>query len=99
MNERQENFDYCKGIAEELENAPDLIDYINEHALDVVYICNQDKSYKAVRFAVTLGGPNVWIDTEEKAVCLYWWGETAKYLLDPDIVEQIDELFCEVWNN
>lgn len=95
---QKENFEYCKRIAEEVESCEDLAEYFNESALDVVYIVNQDKSYKAVRVAITLGGPNVYIDTEKRAVCLYWWGDEASYLLDDSILDQIDELFEELWN-
>ena len=98
MNEKKENFEYCKRVCEELETAEDLIDYINEQALDTVYIINQDKSYKAVRVAVTLGGPNVYLDTEKGAVCLYWWGEEAQYPMKPETIEQIDAIFEEIWN-
>ena len=97
-NENQENFEYCKRIAEEIEQAPDLVEWINENALDIVYICNQDKSYKAARIAVTLGGPSVYIETEKQSVCLYWWGETASYYLDIDKCNELDELLEELWN-
>ena len=97
-DEDGENREYCKRVCEELESAEDLMEYINEKALDIVYICNQDKSYKAARIAVTLGGPNVYIDTEKRSVCLYWWGKEASYLIDSDKCDEIDELFEELWN-
>ena len=54
-----------------------LCDYLGD-ALDIRYIIDSNREYYAVRVAVTLGGPSVYIDTEEGAVLLYWGGESAR---------------------
>lgn len=103
-----ENREYCKRIADELEaiaagkavnvdgEKMSLYDYIAD-ALDIQYIVDGRRVYQSCRIWITLGGPNVWIDTEEKAVKLAWANERAEYLLDWDVCGQIDEIMDELW--
>lgn len=76
-----ENREYCKRIAEELEeyaagkmvdgdgNELGLYDYLGD-VLDYEFTIDSQKEYKVAKIWVTLGGPNVWIDTAERAVKL-----------------------------
>ncbi len=74
-----------------------IYDYM-ERALDIRYIINADRTYHAVRVAVTLGGPSVYIDTEEGAVCLYWGGESARYYLSSAARDAVDDWGEELYN-
>lgn len=74
-----------------------LYDYFSD-CLDIEYRCNSSKEYKSVSIMVTCGGPNIYIDTEEKAVLLYWWSDRARYYLRSDVVEAVDEWAEEYWN-
>ena len=135
---RDENFEYCKRIATELEayengniyrcpecgeetELPDgvgdkykcphcgevsevddleqlsLYDYF-EDILDIEYLVNSEKEYKACKICVTWGGPSVYIDTESRAVELYWWGQRASYSLLSSTVDAIDEWAEEYFN-
>lgn len=103
-----ENREYCKRIADELEAVAagkavnedgeemSLYDWIND-ALDFEYTIDSQRQYKAAKIWVTLGGPNVWVDTAAKAVKLAWANERAEYLLDWDVCDQIDEIMSEQW--
>ena len=105
----KENFEYCKRIAEELEQyyngdittedgeTASLYDYFSD-VLDYEYIINSDLSYKAVKVYVTLGGPTVWIDTYHNTIELRWANESASYMLDNDVVTEIDNIFEEYYN-
>lgn len=73
-----------------------LWDYLND-TLDMEWIIDSRRDYKAARFWVALGGPSVWIDTEKKAVCLRWGGETAEYGLHWDTAEAVDDAAAEMW--
>ena len=64
-----------------------------EDFLDVDYIVDSNKKYKACRVLVAFGGPNICIDTWMKRVMLSWWGEYAKAYIPDDLCEQIDEFF------
>lgn len=106
----QENFEYCKRVAQELEQYINgevtdeetseelsLYDYFSD-VLDVEYIINSDFSYRAVKVYITLGGPTVWIDTYNSAVELRWANESATYYLSSDIVDEIDNIWEETYN-
>ena len=67
-------------------------DYFDDF-LDVDYIVDSDKHYKACRVLVAYGGPNICIDTWMKRVMLSWYGEYAKAYIPGDLCEQIDEFF------
>ena len=75
-----------------------LWDYFTDNILDTEYIIGSDKRLRAVRILVAWGGPNIWIDTHTGQVELYWWNESAKYPLDADTIDEINELFEELFN-
>lgn len=81
----------------EMENV-DFGEYFENDLLDIEYICNGEKEYRAVRACVAWGGPSIYIDTDKKAVCLYWWTDSATYPLSSDAVDAIDEFFEMLFN-
>lgn len=103
-----ENREYCKRIADELEaiaagqavnedgEEMSLYDWIND-ALDFEYTIDSQRQYKAAKIWVTLGGPNVWVDTAERAVKLAWGTDRAEYLLDWDTCDELDNIMAEIW--
>jgi hypothetical protein len=107
----RENFEYCKRIAEELEQYINgeivddetgeeltLYDYFND-VLDMEFIINSDLSYRAVKVYVTLGGPTVWIDTYTCCIELRWANESARYGLSSDTINAIDEVWEEYYDS
>lgn len=62
-----------------------------ENALDIDYIINSSKEYKACRIMVAWGGPNIYINTWERKVELYWWTESGSFYLSGDTCDAIDE--------
>lgn len=66
--------------------------------LDIEYRCGSDREYRSVSIMVACGGPNIYIDTAEKAVLLYWWTDRARYYLSSEAVEAVDEWAEEYWN-
>lgn len=108
MENFNENREYCKRIAEELKaiynghgvtedgEQATLYDWIND-ALDFEYIIDSKRRYKSAKIWVTLGGPNVWIDTAEKSVKLAWANERAEFLLPYEVCDEIDEIMSEIW--
>lgn len=105
-----ENREYCKRVAEEIEeyatgNMTDdngdglgLYDYLND-VLDFEFTVDSRKEYKSAKIWVTLGGPNVWIDTAERAVRLAWGSDREEYPLDWDVCDKIDEIMQEIYEN
>lgn len=104
-----ENRQYCKNIADELTaiyngeitnedgDTVTLYDYMSD-VLDFEYTITSRKEYKSVKIWVTLGGPNVWIDTELGSVCLAWGTDREEYYLDRIICDEIDAIFEEFYN-
>lgn len=105
-----ENREYCKRVTEEIEeyaagkmvdddgNELSLYDYLND-ALDYEFTIDSRKEYKSAKIWITLGGPNVWIDTAERAVKLAWGVDREEYPLDWDICNEIDEIMQEIYEN
>ena len=77
-------------IAESDLETVSFYDYF-ENALDVDYITNSRKEYKACRIMVAFGGPNIYVNTWERKVELYWWNESADFYLSSDACNAIDE--------
>ena len=87
----------CKENIDEYElEQIDLYDYLSD-AFDIDYIINSRKEYQSVRITVATGGPAIWIDTDKRAVCLAWWGETAQASILPHTCNAIDQYGEELY--
>jgi hypothetical protein len=70
----------CKTIAEEIttgfEDKPNKsYTYLHkwmEDVYDIEWITHNDHSYKAARLLVAGGGPNIWVNLQDKNVEGYW---------------------------
>ena len=106
---KNENFEYCKRIAEELEQyingeieneegeQASIYDYMSD-ILDFEITIDSGMNYCACRVYVTLGGPTVWIDTHAGTVELRWGREESRYYLDGDIIDAVNDYFEEFYN-
>lgn len=77
--------------------ATDLYEYFNA-VLDFEYIINADKTYKSVKVWVTLGGPNICIDTNYNEIRGFWGSDKESAWLPAEIAEEIDNIFEEIYN-
>jgi hypothetical protein len=73
-----------------------IYDYIAD-VLDYEITIGSRLEYKSAKIWVALGGPNVWIDTAEKAVKLAWGTDRAEYPVDSDTCEEIDEYMQDLY--
>ena len=71
-------------------------DYFSDF-YDVDFVVGSDKHYKACRVLVAFGGPNIYIDTWEKEVQLFWWSDTAIADIPEELCATIDEFFETVY--
>ena len=104
-----ENRKYCENIAKELQaiyngdvlnddgEAMTLYDYFSD-VLDFEYTISSNKEYKSVCVWVTIGGPNVWIDTSDSYVRLAWGTSREEYPLSYYVRDEIDSIFEEYYN-
>lgn len=68
-----------------------IFDYFEGDIYDIKYMTTSELEYYAARVMVACGGPNIYVDTFNEAVMLYWWGDQAEYPLKRSTVETIDE--------
>lgn len=74
-----------------------LYDYFSD-CFDIKYTIGSDKeTLYGVQILVACGGPNIYIDTNDGKVKLYWWTDYAEYELSPEVTESINELFEELY--
>lgn len=102
-----ENRKYLEGIREELENyyngfeedgeERSMVDYLSD-VIDYEITLNSRMEYRSCKVWVTLGGPNVWIDTAENEIKLAWSNERESIWLPSEICEEIDCYFEEFYN-
>ena len=73
-------------------------DYISNDVLDFNYIINADKSYKACSLLITFGGPNIYINTWDQEIQLFWAGDHETLWLPSEICNEIDAVMEEYYN-
>lgn len=103
-----ENREYCERIVKEIEeyaagkmvdddgNQLGLYDYLAD-VLDYEFTIDSRKEYVSAKIWVTLGGPNIWIDTAERAVKLAWGADREEYPLGWDVCDEIDDIMREIY--
>ena len=91
-----------KAIAEELDRLTDsgkatnLREYF-EDALDVIYSVDRYGDYRRVAVTITTGGPHIEVDTEDRAVKLWWGTEAVQWSISRNTAEAIDDIFLEYY--
>lgn len=105
----EENRKYLEGIKNELlsiyngeaENEEgeemSLYDWFSD-VLDYEITLNSMMEYISCKIYVTLGGPNVWIDTAEQEVKLEWGTDRESIWLPSEICEELDSIVEELYN-
>ena len=82
------------------EDVPDdweprgMWDYF-EDIYNTRYVVDDNLDYVGARVMVACGGPNIWIDTYNQTVDLYWGGDHVSYELWSSTTDEIDEIFRE----
>lgn len=72
-------------------------DYFSE-VFDIEYrIAANKETLNSVKLCVAVGGPNIYVDTGDNLVKLYWGGEYAEAYIPYYISEQITEAFEELY--
>ena len=97
--------EYAKHAAEEIEayyngttneDGEEVSPY--DYVADALYyevVLTSQKTVKAVRLYVTLGGPTCWIDTEEHSVICHWGTDQAECSIDWDLCDELGEIIAE----
>ena len=86
-----------KEIADDVLEVATIGDYFDDF-YDIDYVIGSNKHYKACRVLVAFGGPNIYIDTWEKQVQLFWWSDTATADIPDELCDDINEFFEMIYN-
>jgi hypothetical protein len=70
-------------------------DYLDD-ALDFRYIVDSDRSFRDAEICIALGGPNVWISTEDATVTVYW-GDKSTQAIPYAVRDALREAMEELW--
>ena len=84
--------------AEAEGEACDLWGYFGD-VLDVEYTISARGVFLGARVAVTLGGPNVYVDTRNGEVNGYWGSDSATAFLPYDVRDAINDIFAELYDS
>ena len=90
----------CKVDIDDLDDLDEvsMYDYFEDHIYDIEYTVSGDFDYRGARVMIAYGGPNIYINTNNKRVELYWWGDIAYTALSNRAVETIDAYFEDLYN-
>ena len=85
----------CKVDIDDLDDLDkvDVWTYLRDRTYDVKYTVDGDFDFVCVRAMIAFGGPNIFIDTSNGRVELYWGSSKAEAALSDDAVVAIDEYF------
>ena len=87
----------CKVDIDDLDGVS-MYDYFEDHIYDIEYTIGGDFDYRGVRVMIAFGGPNVYINTNNKRVELYWGFGRAEAVLSDRAVDAIDAYFEDGYN-
>lgn len=94
---REEIEQHYNGFTDENGEEKSLYDYLFD-ALDFEITINSLFDYSSCKVWITLGGPNVWIDTAERAIKLAWGRERESVYLNYEICDEIDSYYEDFYN-
>ena len=92
--------DYTEEEREEMEEngeAYDLYSYFAD-ALDIEYTISGNMDFLGARIAVTLGGPNIYVNTRTGYVEGYWGRDEAEAWIPSEVCDEINSIFEEIYN-
>ena len=101
-NTKEELRSMMKGIRNDLELAfagepVDLWEYLVD-GLALDYRVGPDKSPIACRVWFTLGGPNIWVDTETDSIHGAWGSDREEIYIDSELSDAILESMTSDWD-
>ena len=69
--------------------------YFDDDIYNLDYVWRKGYGLIGMRIMVACGGPNIWIDTLEEAVCGYWGTDVYKAYLTTACNDAINNYFAE----
>ena len=78
--------------------AYDLYSYFAD-ALDIEYTIDNNLNFLGARIAVTLGGPNIYVNTRTGYVEGYWGTDKAEAWISSEVCDEINNVFEDCYNS
>lgn len=82
---------------EENGEAFDLYSYFDD-VLDYEFTISSCRDFLGAKIWVTLGGPNIYIDTRAGEIVGHWGTDEARVWLPSEISEEINSIFEEIYS-
>jgi len=74
----------------------DALDWL-EGVLDIQYLVNSDRTYRAARVCITYGGPTAWIDTRTGMLECAWWSAVESVELPGEFIDALDDALSDLY--
>lgn len=68
-----------------------------EDTLDILYIVTSRRQYRGAQIQLTWGGPNAWLETDNKRIVTAWGSDRGVAYLPDAFLDQLDEALSELW--
>lgn len=106
MNELKKQLENIREDLESIRNAEHLdedgeiiglYDYFDD-VLDFEYVISSSREYLGAKIWITLGGPNIWIDTRAEQINGAWGNDRATVYIPKNLASEIDAIFEGLYN-
>lgn len=88
--------DLASGNVDKEDECQSLYDYFND-VYDIEYRIDGNGNYKSVQLMIAYGGPNIYVDTNDSYVKLYWGSTYAEAPISYTTSDEIDNIFEEMY--
>ncbi len=89
----------CKEVAEvDQYEQLSIYDYMDD-ILDIDFTVNRYKEYRSCSICIGWGGPNIYIDTDDAYIKLYWGSTREQYPIRYETRDLIDEWAEDYYDN
>ena len=88
--------DLASGNVDKEDECQSLYDYFND-VYDIEYRIDGNGNYKSVKLMIACGGPNIYVDTNDAYVKLYWGNTHVQAPISYTVSDEIDNIFEEMY--
>ena len=99
LSQSEEDNYYCPECDDTILDLFTMYDYL-ENTLGIEYrVFNKEDDINSVKICIAYGGPNIFIDTEDNKVKLYWYSDYSECEFSQDASNEINYVCNEIWNS
>ena len=99
LSQSEEDNYYCPECDDTILDSFTMYDYL-EDTLSIEYrVFNKEDDINSVKLCRAYGGPNIFIDTEDNTVKLYWYSDYAECEFSQEASNEINYTCNEIWHS